>query len=145
VLRFFLRQVDLHEHARAGAGFVRAGIQLSDELDPINRVNPLKRRGGFSRLVGLKATDEMPDKRRGVSREARDLVEPLLDAVFAEIMLARGGGQADVVCRKCLGDGDEKDVGRSPARPLGRRIDAASNGREAGGDLGQRLRDESVT
>jgi hypothetical protein len=46
--------------------------------------------------------------------------------------------ETDVTGGKCLGDRNEKDVGRKTVRPFGRRRDAAPNGREVIGDVAQR-------
>src|SRR5262249_55946888 len=100
------RFVDLR-HQRAG-------------VDRVNHVEP----AGLLRFVRLQVADEMPAERQ--IRRALDLLERLLHLVLAKIDLAGGGGRANGVRGKRLGDGDEANRGRVPARPAGRARDASA-------------------
>ena len=128
-----VRQIDLDEHSRPYAELGGAGIQLPDQVALVDGVDPGEGARRLLRLVGLEMSDEMPGQ--AARSKLIDLVQAFLDAVLAEVALAGRGGAADVLGGKRLRDRDELDAGRRTMRPFGRRVDAAANGREVGGDL----------
>src|ERR1700693_2784197 len=81
-------------------------------------------------------SDEVPAEVERLQRV--NLVQAFLHAVLAEFPLAGQCRRADIVWRKCLRDGKEENVSGDPMRPFGRRGDAATNGREAIGNVGVR-------
>ena len=78
--------------------------------------------------------DEVPAERQvgGVG----DLAFGFLNLVFAEIDLTGGGGGADVIGGKCLGDGDQTDGGGVASGPAGGARDTIANAVQPGLERG---------
>src|SRR5688500_10826433 len=105
-------------------------------------MNDRERGRGFTGLVGLEMTDEVPAGAGQVGGRG-DLLLRLLDLVLAELALAGAPGGADVLSVEGLGDRDECDCRRIAAGPPGRRVDPRPDLREVLCDGligGQRMR-----
>src|SRR5690606_20087914 len=103
-----------------------------EQVGIVEGMHPGERRAGAPGLVALQMPDEVPGD--GQIARGLGLAERLLDLVLAEVALA------GIPCRaygrrvERLGDGDQADRVRRPARPPGSCSDAGANRREVGGD-----------
>ena len=109
-LRGLVGDLHLNQEFRRGPCLDGCEGDLLEQLDAVDRLDRGERRRGFSSLVRLQVTEEMPPDLR--FRSTLDLLEGFLNAVFTKITLAGGVRFADQVHRKRLGDRDELYGGR---------------------------------
>ena len=132
VLARLARKVHLDEQIGSGRRLGRGLIEPAQQLQAVDRVDPVEggRRG--ARLVGLKMADQVPAD----SQPARtlDLAERLLDAVLAEVDETGVGRRLDGGQRERLRDGDEPYRGRVPVRRLGGPCQALADATQVRGD-----------
>lgn len=90
-------------------------------------MNAVEQSGSRSGFVPLKMPDQMPYDSgtvpNGDSPQRLLLFPGLLDAVLADLLNPAGDCLPDPVDGDSLGNGDQPDLGRIPARRLGRRGD----------------------
>ena len=135
-LRGFSRQVHLHEHVGARAGFGRGCIDPADEVDRIYRMDDGERRRHLRRLVRLEMADQMPADSLEIG-SIGDLLKRFLDLVLTEIHLAGRDGGPHVIGWEGLGNRDQCDAVRVTR-------DSARGGRDACPDGAKVVRDDSV-
>lgn len=114
MLACLTREIHLHQHLQAPGDGRGSGVHALKQVDAVNGMNQRHTLGRFSCFVRLQMPDEMPaDLHIGTGI---DLLQGLLNAVLAKIALARFIGGAHRVDGKCLGNGDETDVGGNTTR-----------------------------
>src|SRR5262249_22925056 len=125
--------VHLHERGHGTSERSRPLVELTCQLETIERVDEIEQLDGVPDFVGLQVTNEMP---RDGSPERRYLVLGFLDAVLAEGGYAGGDGLADTVDIDRLRHADQEDVGSAPARPLRGARDPLAHALQIRADLG---------
>ena len=113
VLVGILVNVYLDQRVACDARDLRRIVQPAGELEPVDRMDPLKCCGNNARLVGLKMPDKMPFEGRNCRRQDMQrglLVERFLYPILAEYDLARVDGRHHRFGWMRLGDRDQANL-----------------------------------
>ena len=145
VLRALAGDIDLDEHidrpvllaSRRAAALLGVLLELLGEAQRVDRVDQAHGVDGLLDLVPLQRADHVPAHRRDLRAplgaagvellDDRRALHELLHAVLAEVDMPERDELADVLDRCVLGDGDEHDLARPAAGPLGGARDAATH------------------
>lgn len=138
--RFVRATVHIHLKADLKIGQLGGALfaQALGDLEPINRLNPIKSLGHWPRFVALQRSDAMPLERSigATLAQGLDLFRAFLHIVFAKSMLTGIERQTDGVGVKRLGNGEQSHgaliasrLGASPLQAFVNLLEIAFNGR----------------